>query len=208
VLDGTEVAEPQYAIFYSVNSPHPALSGLDLASSLIKRVCGDLAQRYPSLHTYSTLSPVPAFCHWAKTVMRSIESADFCSDPNPKMTALVQSLPAEVDFIAITRLLNTFNKGKLHREQLQEKELYVEKSEHQGDILQVLLKMFEVLVIQSAVKTASPAECEQWMLDFKRLRSNSQFVLLSDHLVLHYLAAEKMPPKGAGMDKLQLPLGM
>lgn len=216
VLDATEVSEPQYAIFYSVNSPHPALSGLDLASSLIKRVCGDLAAKHPSIHTYSTLSPVPAFTHWAKTVMRSIEFLESGMVTDPKLTALVQGLPAEIDFVALARLINTFNKGKLHREQLQEKELYVEKSEHAADILQLLLKVFEVLVIQPSggSKTASDAENEQWLQDFKGLREDPQFVLISDHLVMHYLSAEKMISKDKGKNKdemsaaaaVQLPL--
>lgn len=216
VLDASEALEPQYAIFYSVNSPHPALSGLDLASSLIKRVCGDLAQKYPSIHTYSTLSPVPSFCHWAQSAMRTIEFGDVEADStgtgtvDARLAELVRGIPAETDFVALVRLLNGFNKGKLHREQLPEKELYVEKEEHTHDILRVLLKVLEVLVIQPAggAKQASAGEDEQWTRDFTQLRADPQFALITDHLVMHYLAAEKMPTKGNAAAALRLPLGM
>ena len=59
---------PMCAIFYSVNSPHSALAGLDLAPIMIRRVAMELATRYPSLHTFSTLSPIPQFVPWVKKI--------------------------------------------------------------------------------------------------------------------------------------------
>ena len=55
---------PKYAIFYSVNSPHNSLTGLDLATQLIIRVKDELKIKYPSLVFFSTLSPIPGFVPW------------------------------------------------------------------------------------------------------------------------------------------------
>eukprot|EP01039_Chlorochromonas_danica_P001793 gene1793-1959_t len=59
-----EEQQPTHAIFYSINSPHNALRGLDIASLLIKETAQSLLQTFPSLHTFSTLSPIPKFCSW------------------------------------------------------------------------------------------------------------------------------------------------
>ena len=81
---------PSHAMFYSINSPIAALKGtiidyrlytiytmyihytlytkgLDLASFLIKEVVDDLRKTFPSLHTFSTLSPIPSFTHWLRS---------------------------------------------------------------------------------------------------------------------------------------------
>ena len=55
---------PACAIFYSVNSPHSALGGLDLATLLIKETAALMGCTFPSIHTYSTLSPIPGFRKW------------------------------------------------------------------------------------------------------------------------------------------------
>lgn len=55
---------PSHAMFYSVNSPHTALRGLDIASLLIKEVAGHLKKTFPSLKVFSTLSPIPKFLNW------------------------------------------------------------------------------------------------------------------------------------------------
>jgi hypothetical protein len=51
-------------MFYSINSPIPALSGLDLAGNLIKQTAKKLSTDFPSLSTFSTLSPLPSFLSW------------------------------------------------------------------------------------------------------------------------------------------------
>jgi len=63
-----EVASPSSAIFYSVNSPHPSLTGLDLATQLIHRVALELSKLHPTLQYYSTLSPIPGFMDWLREV--------------------------------------------------------------------------------------------------------------------------------------------
>lgn len=68
VFEVQVIEYPECAIFYSVNSPHSSLTGLDLAPTLISRVAKELASRHPSLHTFSTLSPVPQFVPWFQKV--------------------------------------------------------------------------------------------------------------------------------------------
>eukprot|EP01031_Cornospumella_fuschlensis_P038495 gene38495-46791_t len=58
---GKEERSPTHAIFYSINSPHTALRGLDIASLLIKETAKALQASFPTLHTFSTLSPMPKF---------------------------------------------------------------------------------------------------------------------------------------------------
>jgi malonyl-CoA decarboxylase len=61
-------------MFYSINSPNVALSGLELASFLIKEAAGQLSFDFPSITTFSTLSPVPAFLHWLGGSSPSVDS--------------------------------------------------------------------------------------------------------------------------------------
>ena len=56
--------QPKCAMFYSVNSPHAALGGLDLAARIIKLAAADVASSFPSVHTFCTLSPMPGFMSW------------------------------------------------------------------------------------------------------------------------------------------------
>lgn len=43
---------------------HTYTGGLDLASLLIKEVANHLKQTFSSIHTFSTLSPMPKFMSW------------------------------------------------------------------------------------------------------------------------------------------------
>lgn len=51
------------AIFYSITS-QPGLSGIDLGNFLVKRVVRELQVEFPSISTFSTLSPIPGFQKW------------------------------------------------------------------------------------------------------------------------------------------------
>src|SRR6266542_5570441 len=51
------------AIFYSITS-QPGLSGIELGSFLVKRVVRELQAEFPSIKTFSTLSPIPGFQKW------------------------------------------------------------------------------------------------------------------------------------------------
>jgi len=50
---------PLSASFYSVNSVHKALGGLDIACKLIVRAKAELQQEFPTLKKFYTLSPIP-----------------------------------------------------------------------------------------------------------------------------------------------------
>jgi len=61
-----ELVSPKCAIFYSVNSLHSSLGGLNMATRLIKSVINELKTSHPSISTLSTLSPIPDFKDWLK----------------------------------------------------------------------------------------------------------------------------------------------
>lgn len=52
------------AIFYSISNAQAGLAGISFGNFLIKRVVAELAQEFPNLKTFATLSPVPAFRDW------------------------------------------------------------------------------------------------------------------------------------------------
>ncbi|MDH5856746.1 malonyl-CoA decarboxylase [Lampropedia aestuarii] len=54
------------AIFYSISNAQPGLRGVSMGEFLIKRVVAQLAQDFPALETFATLSPVPGFSKWLK----------------------------------------------------------------------------------------------------------------------------------------------
>lgn len=69
-LDTTKTEEnPTHAIFYSVNSPLTGLKGLDIASLLIKEVVQNLQQNHPTIKVFSTLSPIPKFNSYLKSLL-------------------------------------------------------------------------------------------------------------------------------------------
>jgi malonyl-CoA decarboxylase len=53
----------QCAIFYSITS-QLGLSGIELGNFLVKRVVRELQNEFPSIETFSTLSPIPGFKKW------------------------------------------------------------------------------------------------------------------------------------------------
>lgn len=91
VEHNVEVTDPQYAMFYSISSSYTALStftfgfmsyysscsdgissvalfcfveNIGLPQLLLKRAKEMLQNTIPSIHTYSTLSPIPGFLSW------------------------------------------------------------------------------------------------------------------------------------------------
>jgi len=55
---------PTTAIFYSISSTQAGLSGIDLGNFLIKQVVSKMKAEFPSVNTFSTLSPMPGFLSW------------------------------------------------------------------------------------------------------------------------------------------------
>ena len=65
--------EPSVAVFYSISNCQEGLRGISFGSFLIKQVVEDLAKELPSLKTFVTLSPVPAFRTWLFRALASGE---------------------------------------------------------------------------------------------------------------------------------------
>ena len=62
--DAREMREPTTAVFYSISNCQEGLRGISFGNFLIKQVVEDLARAIPSLKTFVTLSPAPAFSTW------------------------------------------------------------------------------------------------------------------------------------------------
>ena len=76
------------AAFYSISNCQPGLRGVNLGNFLIKRVAERLAQEFPRLRTFCTLSPIPSFAQWLAKV-ETLKSARL-------KPAAVQALNAEL----------------------------------------------------------------------------------------------------------------
>ncbi|KAL1922127.1 uncharacterized protein VTP21DRAFT_10769 [Calcarisporiella thermophila] len=58
------------AIFYSITT-QKGLTGIELGNFLIKRVVRDLANEFPQLQTFCTLSPIPGFRRWLEQLPKA-----------------------------------------------------------------------------------------------------------------------------------------
>ena len=54
------------AIFYSISNAQKGLAGISFGNFLIKQVVERLAQEFPQLKRFATLSPIPGFAKWLK----------------------------------------------------------------------------------------------------------------------------------------------
>ncbi|KXS18044.1 MCD-domain-containing protein [Gonapodya prolifera JEL478] len=63
---------PSTAIFYSITSPHPGLTGIDMGHMLIKRCVPYLFSNY-RITTFCTLSPIPGFRAWFEARVKAGE---------------------------------------------------------------------------------------------------------------------------------------
>jgi malonyl-CoA decarboxylase len=79
-----EPARASTAAFYSINNCQPGLRGVSLGNFLIKRVVDLLSQEFPSLRAFCTLSPIPGFASW----LRSLLAQDKSEWPSPLTAAL------------------------------------------------------------------------------------------------------------------------
>ncbi|KAF7072421.1 hypothetical protein CFC21_077553 [Triticum aestivum] len=66
LLDVPPIAEceAKCALFYSISSTQPGLSGINLGKFLLKRVIDMLRKDMPSVQIFATLSPIPGFMQW------------------------------------------------------------------------------------------------------------------------------------------------
>jgi malonyl-CoA decarboxylase len=77
------IAQPQQAdtaIFYSINNTQRGLRGISFGNFLIKQVLAELQQEFPSLNTFTTLSPIPRFSSAVQTIMTERLRPGFDSD--------------------------------------------------------------------------------------------------------------------------------
>ena len=72
LIDGPEGTldprEADTAIFYAINNCQAGLIGISFGNFLIKQVVVELAYELPGLKTFATLSPIPGFQPWLKSL--------------------------------------------------------------------------------------------------------------------------------------------
>ncbi|CAA0825160.1 malonyl-CoA decarboxylase family protein [Striga hermonthica] len=68
--------EATCALFYSISSTQPGLSGINLGKFLIKRVIDLVRRDMPKISTFATLSPIPGFMQWLFSKLASIGRSD------------------------------------------------------------------------------------------------------------------------------------
>ncbi|XP_023001563.1 malonyl-CoA decarboxylase, mitochondrial [Cucurbita maxima] len=64
-------SEATCALFYSISSTKPGLSGINLGKFLIKRVITLVKRDMPFISTFATLSPIPGFMQWLLSKLAS-----------------------------------------------------------------------------------------------------------------------------------------
>ncbi|KAG8365383.1 hypothetical protein BUALT_Bualt18G0099000 [Buddleja alternifolia] len=68
--------EATCAVFYSISSTQPGLSGINLGKFLIKRVIDVVRRDMPRISTFATLSPIPGYMQWLLSKLASAERSD------------------------------------------------------------------------------------------------------------------------------------
>ena len=66
VLDAKRI---NTAVFYSISNTQRGLNGISLGNFLIKTVVNAICSEFPNIKTIVTLSPVPGFVRWARTLI-------------------------------------------------------------------------------------------------------------------------------------------
>lgn len=83
-------ALPNTAVFYSISNCQKGLQGISFGNLLIKQVATDLAAEIPSLKTFVTLSPIPRFNSWLKSI-RTQENLGALSETEIELLASLES---------------------------------------------------------------------------------------------------------------------
>ncbi|CAA86324.2 Malonyl-CoA decarboxylase, mitochondrial [Caenorhabditis elegans] len=106
------------AIYYSITSTQPGLSGIDLGNMLIKKVATKLQKDVPSVTTHSTLSPIPGFRPW---LIRNLKgNSEYPSIMNEKVVNWISDISErEMNEVEATEtLLKVISNEKTKKEQL------------------------------------------------------------------------------------------
>lgn len=102
------------AVFYSINNTLPGLKGISFGNFLIKQVVAELAVELPSLKTFVTLSPAPAFASWlsksddprAKELIRELDKGAWQHDPKE-----AERMKPKVEAVAVTYFTKAKGRG-------------------------------------------------------------------------------------------------
>ncbi|TGT41615.1 malonyl-CoA decarboxylase family protein, partial [Mesorhizobium sp. M8A.F.Ca.ET.167.01.1.1] len=95
---GVPAGKAKTAVFYSISNCQQGLSGVSFGNFLIKQVVEELRRDLPGIKTFATLSPVPGFVRWMRTVAMAGMSAQdragvaFLDDPHPGIAEAVGRL--------------------------------------------------------------------------------------------------------------------
>lgn len=89
----TKQDDPSVAVFYSITSSQPGLSGIDLGNFLIKRVVRELIRDVPSVKTFCTLSPIPGFRQWLEAELERSPETVFLPREVEALQGLFDSIP-------------------------------------------------------------------------------------------------------------------
>lgn len=83
------IENPTTAVFYSISNCQEGLKGITFGNFLIKQVVEDLVRELPSLKTFVTLSPVPAFARWLASADGEAAAAAILSDDEKAAMGLI-----------------------------------------------------------------------------------------------------------------------
>jgi len=64
----TDPASARNATFYSISNCEPGLTGIPFGNALIKHAVEELRRDFPRLRTFATLSPLPGFAAWVRSL--------------------------------------------------------------------------------------------------------------------------------------------
>ena len=111
---------PTTAVFYSISNCQNGLRGISFGNFLIKQVVEELSREMPSLKTFVTLSPAPAFAKWiaslaeqtaqtrlderSRAAVTAIRAGDWIDNPTAS-----QALAPSVQALAAMYYLNERN---------------------------------------------------------------------------------------------------
>ena len=79
LAEGRETAKldrARTAVFYSISNCQRGLDGISFGNFLIKQVVQELQRDLPKLETFVTLSPVPGFTRWLKSLEGSLSTEE------------------------------------------------------------------------------------------------------------------------------------
>jgi malonyl-CoA decarboxylase len=69
-----DAAHARCATFYSISNTEPGLTGIPFGNALIKHAVEQLRAELPRLRTFATLSPLPGFAAWVRTLGERVDA--------------------------------------------------------------------------------------------------------------------------------------